>query len=285
VDQADGARQIRNSARGLRFTGDKAALPLMRRKPNYGKLRPMARKPPADAPPPPFAGFGAGALPFFADLAANQTRDWFLEHRADYERDVKGPLGSLVHALAFAFAAHDIPLTGDARRSLFRLNRDVRFSNNKAPYKTNAGAVMTRDGTKNTLGMLYVQIGGDEGSFMAVGFYGAEPKDLAALRHGVADRAEQWLEVVAELAEAGLAPSMGHALTRLPKGFEDHAGSPIADALKMRNFVVSRPIAPPDLERVELIDDIVAFTAAALPLLRFGWSALDRARGAAEAIR
>ena len=250
-----------------------------------GKLPPMARKPPVDTAAPPFAGFGPGALPFFAGLAANQTRDWFLEHKADYERDVKGPLGSLVHALAFAFAAHDIPLTGDAKRSLFRLNRDVRFSNDKSPYKTNAGAVMTRDGTKNALGMLYVQIGGDEGSLMAVGFYGAEPKDLAALRHGVADHAEQWLDMLAELGEAGLSPSMGNALTRLPKGFEEHAGSPIAEALKLRNFVVSRPIAPPDLERARQIDDIVDFTAAALPLLRFGWSALDRARGAAEAIR
>ena len=250
-----------------------------------GKLSPMARKPPADTAAPPFAGFGPGALPFFADLAAHQTREWFLENKATYEHDVKGPLGSLVEALAFAFAAHDIPLTGDAKRSLFRLNRDVRFSKNKSPYKTNAGAVMTRDGTKNTLGMLYLQVGGDEGSFMAVGFYGAEPKDLAALRHGVADRADQWLDVIAELGQAGLAPSMGQALTRLPQGFEDHAGSPIEGALKLRNFVVSRPIAPADLRRVELIDDIVDFTAAALPLLRFGWSALDRARGAAEAIR
>ena len=83
------------------------------------------------------------------------------------------------------------------------------------------------------------------------------------------------------LDAAGLDLSMGAPLARLPKGFEDQAGSPLADDLKRRHLIVSRPIAPERLRQVELIDDIVDLSTAAQPLLTFGWSALDRARGPA----
>ena len=227
----------------------------------------------------PFAGFGAGALPFFEALAGEQNRDWFRANRATYERDIRGPLAALVDALAFAHAAHDVPLTGDAKRSLFRINRDVRFSNDKSPYKTNAGAVMTRDGSKAAPGLLYIQVGGAEGSFTGAGFYGLEPKDLAAIRRAIADAPAKWLSIEATLAEAGLAFSRGAALARPPKGFERYADSPVGPALKLRNLIVSRPISAERLAKPDLVGDILAFSIAALPLLRFGWSALDRARG------
>lgn len=241
----------------------------------------MAKAAAAPAPTGPFTGFRPAALGFLRDLAANQTREWFQENKAVYEREVKAPLGALVDALAFAFAAHEIPLGGDAKRSLFRIHRDVRFSKDKRPYKTNAGAVLSRDGSKSTMGMLYVQIGGEDGSFMAVGFYAPDPAATTALRRGVADRPERWIATLEALSEAGLALSMGQAQSRIPRGFEAYAGTEIAESLKLRNFVVSRPIADARLGDVELIDDIVEFAAAARPLLEFGWSSLDRARRAA----
>jgi uncharacterized protein (TIGR02453 family) len=243
----------------------------------------MARMNPDQTVQTSFSGFGPRALSFFADLAANQTRDWFLANKAAYESDVQGPLGALVEALTFAFAAHDIPLTGDAKRALFRIHRDVRFSKDKSPYKTNAGAVMTRDGSKNSSGLLYIQIGGTPGSFMGLGFYGLEPKDLAVLRHAIADTPERWMAVQSELEAADLVFSMGNGLSRLPKGFETRAGSPVAEVLKLRNLIVHRTITAERLHDGDLIDDIVDFTERGLPLLRFGWSALDRARGQALA--
>ena len=243
----------------------------------------MARSRPEDPAPVPFAGFGPNALPFFAELAANQTRDWFQANKATYETQVRAPLAALVEALAFAFEVHDIHLTGDPKRALFRIHRDVRFSKNKNPYKTNAGAVMTRDGSKGGNGLLYIQIGGSDGSFMGVGFYGLEPKDLSILRHAIADGPERWLGVKSALSEANLVFSSGYAMTRLPKGFESHAGSAVAEDLKLRNLIVSRPIAADRLRDADLVHDIVDFAAAGLPLLRFGWSALDRARGQALA--
>jgi uncharacterized protein (TIGR02453 family) len=238
----------------------------------------MPTVPPAPTPPTPFTGFGPGALDFLSGLAAHQTRDWFHANKGIYETQIRRPLGALVEALALAFAAHDIPLTGDAKRSLFRLNRDIRFSKDKSPYKTNAGATLTRDGAKMSPGMLYIQVGGAEGSFIAVGFYGPEPKDLHAIRAAIAATPDRWLDLEADFAKAGHAFSMTDAVTRLPRGLENMAMSPAAGALKRRNFIVSRPIPPPRLVKADLAEEILDFVLATRPLLEFGWRAIDRGR-------
>lgn len=241
--------------------------------------------------PAAFAGFPRAALPFLADLAANNERDWFLANKPVYEAAVRAPLIALVEAVSFALKIRDISLSGDAK-SLFRINRDIRFSNDKSPYKTDASAVLSRDGIKGSRGILYIQIGavsdggsyggdGDSGtstggSMIAAGFYGPDPADLTALRHAIAARPAAWHKITAALAAAGLAPSAEAALTRLPRGFEEHADSDIAGALKLKNLVVTAPVAAARLHDADLADDIAAFAAAALPLLEFGWNALER---------
>ena len=227
----------------------------------------------------PFTGFGPGALTFFEELAANQDREWFAAHKPIYEREVKAPMEALVEALAMAFAVHDIPLTGSAKASLFRIHRDVRFSKDKSPYKTNTGAVLSRDGTKGGKGILYVQVGGAERAFVAMGFYHPEPDDLAAIRAAIAAEPQRWLAVEKALGRAGLDVAGGAALARMPKGFEALAASPVAPVLKLHSLVVSRTLPPQRIFAPAFIDDIIAFTRSALPLITFGRAAIDRARG------
>jgi len=88
----------------------------------------------------PFAGFRPEAIQFLADLAANNDRAWFQPRKAQYEDLLKRPLEGLCAALAERFEATGIPLQADPARSPFRIYRDVRFSKDKAPYKTNVGA-------------------------------------------------------------------------------------------------------------------------------------------------
>ena len=224
-----------------------------------------------------FRGFTPEVFTVFEGLAVHQSRAWFLDNKAAYEAQVRAPLGALVEALAFAFAAHDIPLTGDAKRSLFRVNRDIRFSNDKRPYKTNASAVLSRDGTKAGKGILYVQVGGPERTaFMAAGFYGLEPPGVDALRRSVADHPDRWAATEAALTGADLALSREGALLRMPKGYEAFKDDPLAETLKLRNFTVSRPLPVARLYSPEVIGDILAFTRQAMPLLEFGWRALAR---------
>src|SRR5579864_6015927 len=86
-------------------------------------------------PPMPFS---SATLRFFRDLARHNNKPWFEAHRADYERDVKEPMRELIELLDVRLARFAPEITGDPKRSMFRINRDIRFSKDKSPYKTNA---------------------------------------------------------------------------------------------------------------------------------------------------
>ena len=222
----------------------------------------------------PFRGFGPGAGAFFEALAAENSRDFFLAHKETFEAQIREPMGALVEALAFACAAHDMPLTGTAKASVFRMNRDVRFSKDKSPYKTHCGAVLTRDGTKKSQGLLYMHVGGTGASFCAVGFYGPEPDDLHALRKRLVAKPDAWAKAALGLKKAKLELMREDALVRMPKGFEEHAGSEIADLLRLRHLVVRKPIPDARLTSPDLVRDLFEVARAGLPLLEFGWAAM-----------
>jgi uncharacterized protein (TIGR02453 family) len=81
-----------------------------------------------------FRGFRPGAIAFLRALKRNNTREWFQAHRDDYEREVREPLAALVEEMDVRFATLSPEIVGDAKRSLFRIHRDVRFSSDKSPY-------------------------------------------------------------------------------------------------------------------------------------------------------
>src|SRR5271154_5074999 len=146
-----------------------------------------------------FRGFGPQALPFFKALAFHQTREWFEENRETYETAVRAPMGDLAEETAARLAKAKIPIKGDRKASLFRIHRDVRFSKNKDPYKTNAGVAMTRSGAKNDPGVLYFHLS-PEGCFFAAGFYQPEPAALAKLRDAAARAPKAYKQTIAKLA-------------------------------------------------------------------------------------
>ena len=221
----------------------------------------------------PFSGFSAGATRFFRELAAHQNREWFAEHKAEYEQLVQAPLAALVQAVTARLASTPLPLVGDAKRSVFRIYRDVRFSADKSPYKTNAGCIFSRNGSKTSLGVIYFQLGADE-IFAAAGFYLPPPDDLRLLRAAIAGDPEDWAEVRAGLTRKGLTLITEGALQRLPKGFE-RAPPAVQDDLKLKSWAVSRNIVPSVARSAELVDAIATLALASAGLLEFGWSALE----------
>ncbi len=222
-----------------------------------------------------FAGFGPPAFSFLRDLAANQTKAWFEANKAVYEQELKQPLGALVETLAARFEADGIPLTGDPKRSLFRINRDVRFSKDKNPYKTNAAAVWFRPGGGKTgAGVLYFHLAND-GCFMGAAFYHPEPDVLDSIREGIRVRPESFLAVTEALEQAGLTLDLGESLTRMPRGFEDMADAPVAPFLRLRNLVVRRSLTVRQVAGASLVQTLAKFATEAMPLLQFGWRAVD----------
>ena len=231
---------------------------------------------PASAAPRPadgFDGFRPAALRFFTDLATHQEKAWFEAHRATYEHEVLAPLRALVADLATELARRKVPLTADPLKAVFRIHRDVRFSRDKRPYKTHAGAILSRDGSKDRFGLLYLHID-PNGSFVATGFHQPDPKLLEALRHAMLDEPQRILDAIAALINVGAELSRDDALTRLPRGFEQAAGTRVADLIRLRSLVMARPIAADALAHPALVGSLADLAVAALPLLRFGWEAV-----------
>src|SRR6476660_9791750 len=107
--------------------------------------------------------FSKRSLTFFRQLARNNEKAWFEAHRADYENEVRAPMRELIEELDVRFAKFAPEIGGDPKRSMFRINRDIRFSKDKSPYKTHAAAWFHHRGTTGHVGSE-----ADEGS---AGFY------------------------------------------------------------------------------------------------------------------
>jgi uncharacterized protein (TIGR02453 family) len=224
-----------------------------------------------------FQGFGPQALPFFKALAFHQTREWFEQNRETYERDIKGPMGDLIEDVAAHLAKARIPIKGDRKSSLFRLHRDVRFSPNKDPYKTHAGAALTKSGSKNDPGLLYFHLSPEE-CFFAAGFYRPDPQELARLRAAAAHAPTAFRRMTGKLGRAGLALSDEDALKRSPRGFEDVENLEVAAAIRLKHFICLRPVPEARLRERALVDDFITFAAESLPLLEWGWAAIIDSR-------
>src|SRR5258708_23189990 len=82
--------------------------------------------------------FTAASLRFLRGLARNNKKPWFEAHRDDYETHIRVPMRALIEEMDVRFARFAPELTGDPKRSMFRINRDIRFSKDKSPYKTHA---------------------------------------------------------------------------------------------------------------------------------------------------
>lgn len=214
-----------------------------------------------------FGGIGPGAYAFLDGLSENNERGWFLAHKADYDTEILAPVRALVAAVSDRLQELAVPLVGDPLKAVFRPNRDVRFSRDKRPYKTETGAVLSRDGSKNSNGVLYIHIG-SRGGFTACGFYQPDPADLQALRTAIAARPK-----VFDGAMTGIELSAEDTLTRMPRGFEQHAHEPFAPVLRLRNLVALRGLSRADLAGPGAVELIAAHAAACRKLLEFGWSA------------
>jgi uncharacterized protein (TIGR02453 family) len=157
-----------------------------------------------------FGGFGKGALAFYDDLEANNTREWWLANKKRYEDEVRRPMEELLQDVSAEF--------GEAK--LFRPNRDTRFSKDKTPYKTNIAAVIHQDGG----GSVYVSLGTD-GLHVGGGSYHLERPQLARLREAIDDErtGRQLEKVVADLRQAKATVTAHDAVKTAPRGYSpDH---------------------------------------------------------------
>ena len=231
---------------------------------------------------PPFPGFRPEAFQFLRDLAAHNERDWFKPRKSTFDDELLWPARCLVADLSRRGEGAGLPLTGDPKRNVFRIYRDTRFSKNKAPYKTHVGLYVTRTGDKKDEGGLYIHVApegqasyGQDGPFVAGGFWSPDRDLLRALREHMTARPDAFLAAKDEVEAAGLTVSGRDPLKRMPRGFQDEADSAVADALRWRGFTVTQPLTEADFQTPAFTERALAAGRAMLPLLQWGWDAAD----------
>lgn len=222
----------------------------------------------------PFTGFSPHALKFLRDLKKNNDRAWFAPRKELYERECLGPLRALTVDLALALRKAKIPIDADPSRVGFRIYRDVRFSRDKSPYKTNLGTYLPYRGIRGAPGGLYLHVEPKE-SFAVAGFYQLDKEPLQRWREAMASAPKRFQNVVRALERNDLAMwDREPALKRMPRGFEALADSPIALYFRINSFIVSEKLSDADLGGEGLVRKSLALAKRAKPLLEYGWDVL-----------
>src|SRR5438105_4497617 len=189
-----------------------------------------------------FSGFSDEAIQFFLELQAEQSRAWFKAHQDDFARLCRRPLELLMFELQERLV--DVyPTLSEVEPHFFRIQRDTRFSKDKAPYKTNVAADLPirprREGEdQHTTPGLYLSFGLD-GEFVAIGAWHMSPAVLARYR-GLLDDRRRGAEIKSiadRLQGEGWELGSMEKLKRVPPPYrQDH---PCADLLKHKGLAMS----------------------------------------------
>ncbi|HLJ84764.1 MAG TPA: TIGR02453 family protein [Candidatus Eremiobacteraceae bacterium] len=219
---------------------------------------------------PKFTGFSPAAMKFLRELAKNNERDWFVPRKHIYETELLAPLQALVSDVTDSLRRARIPIGADPTRSTFRIYRDVRFSPDKRPYKTNLGAYLPSDGTRDKPGGLYIHIQPKQ-SFAAIAFYELDKPVLQRWRSEMARNPKRFQTMLQALERNGLKLSVEHeALKRMPRGFESCADSPIARYFRLGSFTVGEDLTDKEVTSRQLVARVIDLAKRAKPLLDYG---------------
>jgi uncharacterized protein (TIGR02453 family) len=231
---------------------------------------------------PSFGGFRPAAFQFLRDLSRHNEKAWFEANRDVYEREVREPMRQLVETLDARLGRIAPEIVGDAKRSLFRINRDVRFSRDKSPYKTNAGCWLYHRDAGRKVGR--EGEGGGAGfyfhidpttCFMAGGIWMPAAPTLYRIRQAIATQPTTLKRLTATPGFRrrfdGL--SQESKLRRIPQGFP--ADHPAAEWLKLQSLTASATIERSVVTSGRLVDRLCRDFELLVPLVRW----LNRAIG------
>ena len=183
-------------------------------------------------------------LQFMADLAQNNNREWFQANKPRYEKTKKQFLSTVQEIIEILQFDDQRLNTLNSKDAMFRIFRDVRFSNDKSPYKTHYGAYMARGGRKSREAGYYLHVGSDE-MFIAAGVHSPEKDDLNAIRNEILFQPEKYASLLKEKLAKGYSTYEKDKLVNGPVGFPKD--SPSIEYLKYKHHLLSHPLGKEDL--------------------------------------
>lgn len=230
-----------------------------------------------------FTGFPAETLQYLDNLGVINTREWFHDNKESYEKYWLTPAYAFTNAMGKALDSVVKGITYEAKvnRSIFRINRDTRFSKDKAPYKNHLGIVFWKgphaDRHMNPGFYFHLE---PHKLFLACGTWMPSPEALAQYRSDLQDKTlgSQFQKIVESLNKEGIFLNNEHSLKKIPKGFPtDH---PMAEYSKYKTVYVEMQEVgglPDIIHTPELIDYCMAFYSRPVKLLKWLTDMTERA--------
>ena len=181
-------------------------------------------------------------LQFLSNLKANNTKAWFDEHKKEYQKAQGDVLDTVVKLLA-RLSTFDEDIASsylEPKACVMRINRDIRFSKDKTPYKTNFFAFINKGGRKSPYAGYYLHV--EPGaSFVGGGIYMPQPSILDSVRREIAGSFKEWQSIVHDKELLHFFPESvkpSGKLVRPPKGYDPD--SPAIDYIKFKGYYTQR---------------------------------------------
>lgn len=212
---------------------------------------------------------------FLRELKNHNNREWFEANKPRYEAQVREPLLRFITDFGVRLAEISPHFVADARKSggsLFRINRDVRFSTDKSPYKTNSGLQFRHESGKDVHAPGFYLHLEPEGIFAGVGIWQPDNPTLGKIRDAIVENPESWRAVLEDKTFRQTFTLGGSSLKRPPKGYE--ADHPFIEDIKRKDFIASRPFSQADTYDPHFIDHFAEMCRASAPFMAFLTKAL-----------
>lgn len=207
-------------------------------------------------------------LKFLTALKKNNNKDWFDKHKSEYQ-ELRSYFIKQVETLIKECSKFDPELSGiEASKCIFRINRDVRFSKDKSPYKTNFGASINPGGKNSNIPGYYLHIEPGK-SFLAAGSYMPMPEYLAAIRQEIDYNHEEFRKIIKskDFVSNFKKLSDEDALKTTPKGYDKD--NPNIEFLRLKHFIVVHDLNDKQVTDKKFISESTKIYKSALALNKF----------------
>lgn len=207
---------------------------------------------------------------FLKDLAKNNERDWFNDHKQDYEDHVRTPALAFIEDMDQWIKMISPHFQGVAKKvggSLMRVYRDVRFSKNKSPYKTNIGIQFRHEVGKDVHApgfYLHIEPGN---VFLGAGIWRPDPVSLKNIREHIQTKPGPYQDTIEHQPFAEKYSLSGESLTRPPKGFDKE--HPLIEEIKRKDFIAIANVPDSFILEDDLHKRVASYYGCAQPLMRF----------------
>ena len=207
------------------------------------------------------------ALDFLVALKANNDRDWFNANKEWFQKSAE-EFKEFTNSLILGINEFDDFVGSiDPKDCIFRVYRDVRFSANKAPYKTNFGAYIARGGRKSPYAGYYFHLDTDS-SFASGGIYMAEPNVMKRIREDIDLYPDDFLAIVeSKKFKETFQFFDEEKLKRVPQGFDKD--SPVAEYFKFKHITPYHSLSEKDITDKNLLKNTLAVFKEMKPLVDF----------------